>query len=99
MLADDHQNLENRIAVNAGDALDGANRTAFDEQPHYGLDLLKRGVHPAQVFVTRLAVGLAALTATVTLLPLAGPSKLAAFGVAVAARHFDPCFLRACEPE
>ena len=94
-----YQNLEDGYWVNASDPLNRTNRATLDEEANDRLDFLRSRVHSAEMLIQRVGVRLVALTAPITLLAFPGLSKLAAFDLAVVARHFDSCFLRASEPE
>lgn len=93
LLASGDHGVNDRIAVNAGDAFDGANRIAFQEHSqaknHFGR------IEAAIIVRSRRFIGerLPARIAAITLRTVAVFSEFAGFGLAKWADHGEPSFL------
>jgi len=93
LLTGEDQQLEDRRVMNFRDAFDTRNAVALKQEFQNHLRFLDWQVHTVKRVVPCIGEYLAALRALVTLTVLALP-EFTAFGTAIVAGHFEPCFLQ-----
>ena len=91
LLASSYQDLQNRIAMDASQALGGPNRGSFDEQIEDSQDLFSGHRHASNERLSRFAVGLPALRATKPERAVSVNTRALAIDLAGSAKH---CFRR-----
>jgi hypothetical protein len=92
LLASDHQELQNRIAVQFRDTLHAANTRTFQEHPNGENRLFHRDRHFPKRFFVRLSVRLPALTATEPAQTVAMRAETSAADFTDRAHHFQGRF-------